>query len=112
MISGFSLSAFCCLKKLKHEEAVQKKVEGLNYVKKLMKYISLSVNHHLNECENIFSCLVCAFIGNLQGLYAENMLNGNVENLQKYCRIHHRAFLKVRTISQSLTANEDFKNLL
>lgn len=77
-----------------------------------MKHISMCVNYHLNECENNVNCSVCVFIVNSQRLYAENLFNGNVENLQKYCRVHHCIFLKLITISWSLAANEDFKNLL
>ena len=99
-------------KKMNHEETVEKEVEELNYFQKFMKYISLSVNHHLNKCKNIFCCSVRAFISNLWHFYAENLLNGNVANLQKYCRVHHRIFFKLRAIFQSLAANEDFKNLL
>ena len=77
-----------------------------------MKHISICVNYHLNECENNVNCSVCVFIVNSQRFYAENLFNGNVENLQKYCRVHHCIFLKLITISWSLAANEDFKNLL
>ena len=52
-------------KKMNHEETVEKEVEELNYFQKFMKYISLSVNHHLNKCKNIFCCSVRAFISNL-----------------------------------------------
>ena len=78
-----------------------------------MKYISLCVvNCHLNRCENILYCSVCAFIGNLQHLYAVNVVNGNVENLQKFHRDHRGIFFKLRSISQSLAMNDVFKNLL
>ena len=73
-----------------------------------MKYISLCVvNYHLNRCENILYCSVCAFIGNLQHLYAVNVVNGNVENLQKFRRDHRGIFFKLRSISQV-----DFKKVM
>ena len=71
-----------------------------------MKYILLCVSYHLNECENLLYCSVCAFIGNLWHLYAGNLFNGNVKNLQKFCRDHHYIFFKLRTTSQSLATNE------
>ena len=56
---------------------------------------------------------MCDFTINLWHLYAQNLLNDEVENRQGYCRYHSHIFLKLRTISLSLaaiTVDEEFEN--
>ena len=100
---------------MKHQETavtIEKDIEELNCLDKFAKYISLCTYYHLNRCENDIDCSNCTFILNLGYLYAENLISGNIENLQKYCRFHYCNLFSLRTMLRSLAAEERKKLML
>ena len=90
-------------------------MQELNCFQKFRIFISLCVNCHLIERENIRYCSACDFIVILWCVFAQNLLNlfiDNVENLQEFCRVNHHILFKLRTVSRSLDEKRDIKNLL
>lgn len=70
---------------MNYQETIERE---LNCLDKSAKYILLCICYHLNRCKNIVDCSMCTFILDLQYLYVEKLVNGNIENLKEYCRLH------------------------
>ena len=56
--------------------------------------------------QHVILLLICGVF------FAQNLLTGNVENLQEFCRVNNHIFFKLRTVSCLLDENEDLQNLL
>ena len=89
---------------------IEKDIEELSCPDKFAKYISLCTHCHLNKCDNNVNCSNCTLILNLHYLYAENLIGGEIENLQKYCRFHYFIFCSLRTMLWSLAEIEREKS--
>ena len=85
---------------------VEKDMEELDCLDKFAKYILLCTYYHLNRCENNVDFSNCTFNFNFDYLYAENLIGGNIENLQKYGSFHYCSFFTLRTMLQSLAEIE------
>lgn len=76
----------------------EKDIEELNCLDKIAKYISLCTYYHLSRCDNNVDFSNCTFILNFHYLYGENLIGGDIENLQKYNRFHYCSFFLLRTM--------------
>lgn len=85
---------------------VEKDIEELGCLDKFAKYILLCTYYHLSRSENNVDFSNCTFNFNFDYLYAENLIGGNIENLQKYSSFHYCSFFTLRTMLQSLAEIE------